>query len=264
MMMLYVSDLSSYCFCPRSIYLSRFLKIKPASSAAQSRGLISHAVRKELSIRQPRILEKISSDCDIRPRLEFEVERILRDVPHIYRSILSGIEPAPYLAEIRSELVSEMLLMEEKLRIMVEGIGLEESIRLLTPKWVEYSVKSDALMLSGRIDKVMAEPSYVPVEIKTGSVPSSVWEGDRIQTCAYAMLLEDSLTLSEPIGFGFVEYTRVSERRPVLTTEKLRREVVSIRDRVSEVLDGHLPDICPHGSGKKCVGCGYKEQCYDI
>ena len=263
-MMLYVSDLSSYCFCPRSVYLGRFLNIKPEQTAAQSRGLISHAVRKELSIRQPRILGKISDEREIRVRLELEVERILQDAPHIYRNILCGIELDPYLAEIRAELMAEMLLLEEKLRLMVEGVGLDESIRLLTPKWVEYSVKSGALMLSGRIDKVMAQPSYVPVEIKTGSVPSLVWEGDRVQTCAYAMLLEDSLTLSEPIAFGFVEYTRVSELRPVLTTEKLRREVVATRDLVFDVLDGKLPDICPHGSGKKCGGCGYKEQCYDI
>jgi CRISPR-associated protein Cas4 len=238
--------------------------MRPQPTAAQVRGLVSHAVRKELSIRQPRILESLSTERDIRVRLEFEVERILNDVPHIYRSTFAGVDAEPYLSEVRAEVVAELDAMVERMRLMVSELGVEESVRLLTPKWVEYSVKSDSLMLSGRIDKVMAQPSIVPVEIKTGSVPSSVWEGDRIQTCAYAMLLEDSFSLSKPIEFGFVEYTRVGERRPVLTTEKLRREVIRIRDSVFEVLSGKLPDICPHGSGKKCVGCGYKEQCYDI
>jgi len=49
-----------------------------------------------------------------------------------------------------------------------------------------------------------------------------------------------------------------------MTTEKLRREVINTRDSIIEILQGKIPEICPHGSGKKCEACGYRERCYEI
>ncbi|MBN2014122.1 MAG: CRISPR-associated protein Cas4 [Candidatus Altiarchaeota archaeon] len=259
-----VSDLNAHSFCPRTIYLSKILKLKPMLSSELSQGLISHAVRRELSMRQSRLLEKVSDVDDIPSALECELDKILQEVPHIYRKMLADIDYGRYLEKTRSELLGEIALMAERLSLMVDEVGIKRAVEAITPWRVEYSVRSSSLRLSGRVDRIMKNPSYVPEEIKTGSVPSGVWEGDRLQTCAYAMLLEDQLDLKDPILFGFVEYTRAQEKRPVMTTEKLRREVIHIRDAVFEILGGSVPEICPHGNGRKCNGCGYKEQCYDI
>lgn len=258
------SDLSVYCFCPRAVYLSKVINIKPEPTVQQSMGLVSHAIRKELSLRQPKILNKVSDVSEIRSLLESEVDKVLRDAPYIYKSILSGVDASSYFSTVRSEIFSELSFMEKKLRSLVEEMGLDDALHKITPKWVEYPVKSDELMLCGRIDKVMSDPPYVPVEIKTGAVPYTLWEGDRIQTCAYVMLLEDWLSLNKPIDLGFVEYTRITEMRSVIATEGLRRRVIEVRDSVLDILDGFVPEICPHGSGKKCESCGFKEQCYDI
>lgn len=85
-----------------------------------------------------------------------------------------------------------------------------------------------------------------------------------MQTCAYAMLLEDKFQLKEPILFGFVEYTKAQEKRPVMTTEKLRRKVIEARDEIIDIFHGNIPEICPHGNGKKCQSCCYRGQCYEI
>lgn len=37
----------------------------------------------------------------------------------------------------------------------------------------------------------MKKDNYIPVKIKTGKPSESVWEGDRLQICAYTMLLEE-------------------------------------------------------------------------
>lgn len=263
-MSIQVSDLNAYCFCPRSVYLSRTLKIKPEVSDELSKGLVSHVVRREFSMRQSRLLEKVSDVDDIKDALVCELDRVLQEVPHIYRSMLAGIDCVRYLANIRLELLQEIGLIEDRLRLMVEEVGLEKAVEKITPWRVEYPVKSSTLKISGRVDRVMKNPSYVPEEIKTGSVPTGIWKGDRLQTCAYAMLLEDQLELNDSILFGFVEYTRVQEKRPVMTTERLRREVIQTRDAVFEILDGVIPEICPHGNKRKCNGCGYKGRCYDI
>ncbi len=258
-----VSDLNAYCFCPRGIYLSKVLKIKQGFSIPRSIGLISHSVRRELSIRQPILLEKMSCVNDINMILECELDNILSDALHMHRGMLDDVEYNIPFEKIRLELLSEIRIMRDKLTSMIEEIGLEEAIRHITPWMVEYPVKSDTLKLSGRIDKVMKDPGYVPVEIKTGSAPSCIWNGDRIQICAYILLLEDTLKLNKRIPFGFVEYTQIQQRRPVMATEGLRGEVIHKRDKIIEILEGFVPDACAHGSERKCMSCGYKEQCYE-
>lgn len=259
-----VSSLNQYSFCPRVVYLSKILNLVPEFDPERTRGLISHAVRKELSIRQYRLLGRIKDIGELNTVLVLELDRILEDAPHIYVDLLGVIEYNRYIPVLRREILEEIKVMENKLEFIVEKRGLEGALSIVTPWRVEYTVRSSRLSLSGRIDKVMRDPGYMPVELKTGSVPDGVWEGDRLQACAYAMLLEDNLKLKEPIPFSFVEYTRVQEKRPVRTTEQLRRRVLETRDEIGYILDGNIPEICPHGSGRKCQSCGYKRQCYEI
>lgn len=260
-----VSALNSYTFCPRSIHLSHVLRLKPAYSPSRSKGLISHTLRRELSIRQPQILSRVFASAESEAVLQEELSKVFAEAPYIYRSIFAGVDYEHCIGELRSELLSELRLLAGNFKNLFDELGAESALGRLTPWKVEYPVRSKELMLSGRIDKVMLDPSYVPVEIKTGSVPVGVWDGDQLQTCAYAMLLEESLGLKEPIRFGFVEYTRVQEKRPVLTSENLRRSVIKIRDSVLEILEGsRIPGKLSQKSIKKCDSCGFKDRCQDI
>ncbi len=263
-MKIHVSSLNEYSFCPRCLYISHVLKIDPEPSRERSRGLVGHAVRKELSLRQAKLLEDIRDTDGIEILLLKELNSVLWDIPHIYKKMLQDIEIEDLIPEIRNEVVREIKTMNERLGIMIREIGIHDTLKRITPWRVEYSLESNRLGFSGRIDKVMKEDTYIPIEIKTGGVPESVWEGDRLQTCAYAMLLEEEFRLKKPIPFGYVEYTRVHERRPVMTTEQVRRRVINARDSIIGILDGKIPDICPHGSGRKCDACGYREKCYEI
>lgn len=263
-MKIHVSSLNGYSFCPRNIYLSHVLKIEPEPSRERSYGLIGHAIRKELSLRQSKLLGNIQNTDDIKILLLEELNSILKDIPYIYKEMLQNIEIEGLIPEIRNEVVREIKTMSENLGIMVNEIGIYNALKKITPWKVEYPLESKKLGFSGRIDKVMKEDTYIPIEIKTGEVPESVWEGDRLQTCAYAMLLEEKFRLKKPIQFGYVEYTRAQERRPVMTTEQIRRRVINTRDEIIEILEGKIPEICPHGSGRKCDACGYKERCYEI
>jgi len=257
-----VSALKEHEYCPRVIYLRDVMKIEPKPSPEKTKGLLGHAVRKELSLRQGKILRRASNINEIHDSIMQELKNILADVPFVYKEQLGTTPCQEYLTLMETEISNEIALMTNRLSVMVSEIGLEEALKLLTPWEVEYPIKSPALNLSGRIDKVMFQQHRYPVEIKTGEVSESVWDGDRMQTCAYAMLLEEKFMQKVP--FGFVEYTRVQEQRPVLTTEQLRRDVLQTRDSVLEILDGKVPDICPHGSGRKCESCGYSDVCYTV
>lgn len=255
-----VSTLRELEFCPRVVYLRDVLKVKSEPTPQQAIGLVGHAVRKELSMRQAKLVKKIKDDAQLATIIQEELDRIMADLPFIYREKLSGINLEEMISEIRREMDSELELVSSRLRHLVSEHGLKQALELVTPWKVEYPMSSDTMGFSGIVDKVMSP--MIPVEIKTGRVGSGVWEGDKLQVCAYGMLLEEKF--GQEILQGLVEYTRVQEQRPVLFTEILRRRVVDARDRVIEILSGCIPEICPHGNGRKCNACGLKETCYGI
>ncbi len=259
-----VSFLNAYDFCKRTIYLKEVAGIIPKANIKKTRGLVGHAVRKELSLRQQKIIGKISSTSEIENRMIRELDNVLCDFPYVYKDLSDDPDTCceKYLPEIRIEVLPEIKIITERLTDITDELGIDGAVKYLTPRWVDYSIKSDKLKLSGKIDKVMKRDNLVPIEIKTSNPGSGIWGGDRLQICAYAMLLEEKF--NEKIPFGFVEYTKIAEQRPVMTTEQIRRRVINARDSVIDILEGEIPEICPHGSGKKCEACDFRESCYEI
>ncbi|MBD3387503.1 MAG: CRISPR-associated protein Cas4 [Candidatus Altiarchaeales archaeon] len=256
-----VSDLSGFIYCPRSVYLSRVLGVVPPGSDPQGRGMVGHAIRRELSMRQAKLVRKIDSSEDVETILNSELEAVISDIPYIFSERwVEGY--SKFIPEVRSEVQSEIQLLGEELSALISDLGFERALERVTPWKTEYILRSEALNMKGRVDKVMRADCFEPVEIKTGRVPDGVWDGDRVQLCAYALLLEERF--KEGVSHGFVEYTRVQERRPVVFTEKLRRQVIHARDLLSELLDGGLPDICPHGQPRKCESCNLVDECYEV
>jgi CRISPR/Cas system-associated exonuclease Cas4 (RecB family) len=253
------SDLSRLVYCPREVYLCRVLGLEPQDSPQRSRSLVGGAVWRELSMRQPRLLARMRHAEDPGAAVRAELEAVVADVPYIFAERWS-CRHAALLAEARAGLLSEAAGLCERLSCMVDELGFEGALGHVTPWKTEYTVRSEALGMCGRIDKVMGDG--VPVAVKAGRVSDFGWEGDRVQVCAYGMLLEEGS--GAPIRHGFIEYARAGEKRPVMFTEKLRRRVIFARDAVSEILAGAVPDVCPHGQPRKCEGCGLKDACYVV
>jgi CRISPR-associated protein Cas4 len=254
-----VSVLSSYSFCPRSVYLSEVLKLAPDSLSEMQRGVFGQEVRKRLLCRQIALMDDVSDVPSLVSSLRDELDCIFEGVAEKYPLVSS--EEA---TKVKSEVVTDLGAFFGRLNYIAEDIGFEMALRKMTPWKVDYAVSSGKLGLCGCIDKVMKESIYYPVEIKTCSPPESVWEGDRLQVCAYGLLLEEDLGLKKRIPYGFVEYARIPELRPVMYTDSLRKSVMDTRDAVCGLLEGGVPDICPHGNGRKCESCGYSRVCYDI
>ncbi len=262
-MKIYASDLNSYSFCPRTIYLSRALGLKPEATDERIRGLVEHAVRKELSIRHHRILGRINELGEIKGKIIDEISSIFRDFPFIYRDIASaeGFDYSKCLSELHKDLVNEADYIAESFSFMVDELGVEETIQKVSPWRTEYYVYSESLGISGRIDKIMlSDGNYIPVEVKTGKPPTNVWRGDCLQVGCYAMLLEEYLGLHE-IRHCFIEYTRALENRPVIVSERLRREVLKVRDDVIAIIEGVIPEVSFSSESNKCRSCSFRGVC---
>jgi CRISPR-associated protein Cas4 len=256
-----VSDLNRYVYCPRTIYLADVVKVKPPEAPEQGMGLVGHAVRRELALRQARLLKRMHVGQDFREVLAGELDAVIQDIPHIFSERWAEGYSA-HIPQVKAEVEAELELMGGELAALMDDLGYEGALEYVTPWRTEYTVKSKSLNLTGRVDKVMRRENLTPVEIKTGAAPDFSWEGDRIQLAAYGMLLEDRFNVKVP--HGFIEYTRVQESRPVLFTEKLRRQVIHTRDLIMEILAGRVPDVCPHGRPAKCEACSLRDECYRI
>jgi CRISPR/Cas system-associated exonuclease Cas4 (RecB family) len=61
---------------------------------------------------------------------------------------------------------------------------------------------------------------------------------------------------------GYIEYARTLERRLIVLKEEDRDSVLEKKGKIEEILSGHVPDVCPHGSSRKCGACRLEEVCY--
>jgi len=258
------SKLTEYLYCPRAVYLGEVLGFETEPTKEQEAGILGHAIRKELSLRQARILKRIKEPEELENRLESELKKILLELPVIYKEKLGEIDIAETLPQIEDEIAEELKRLTKSLEGMMSEMGIQEALTYLTPWKVEYSMLSSELEISGRVDKIYREPDIRPSDIKTGEPPEDgIWEGDRLQVAAYALLIEDRF--EEPVNHGYVEYSRTAERRPLIVTEKLRRQVLYTRDAVLDIIEGiEVPDVCPHGQTNKCKNCGHREKCYEV
>lgn len=256
-----VSNLREYLFCPRSVYLSVVLGTEPDTSEEDLKSRLLHAVRKELSLRQSRVVSKAKCSDWLERMFLDELENILNDVPYIYRELLSGNPVEKYLPQVGNHVLIEIRIMADNLGLLVDDLGLDETLSRITPLKTDYTIRSDELGLSGRIDKVMSEEFVYPVDIRTGKAGAGVWKGDMVSVCAYSILLEEDLHLEKPVSYGFVEYVKIQEKRPVMNTEKLRREVLRIRDSFLTTCEGDIPDVLPMWEFRKCRSCRFREAC---
>gem|GEM_PF-1262045 len=266
--MVYASDLSVYAFCSRKIYLSRVLGLGEKPNEQMYRGMIEHNLRKDLSLRYSRILSQVSEPKEIGAVVDREIDSIISGFPSKHRGLVNqapdGVDFNMLLHELVAGLHEEKPALKRKFEFMVEEAGLKGAIEEVTPWRRGYLLGSKRLGFSGKIDKVLRRKnSYLPVEVKTGEVPSSVWWGDRLQLTAYSLLLEEEFDCVDVL-FSIVEFTRTLERRPVRITQRLRSEVLEVRDDIIRILEGFVPEVCCHGNRNKCGSCSLRAECYSI
>jgi CRISPR-associated protein Cas4 len=260
-----VSSLGDYLFCPRNLYLKEKMGLGAELRDDSAMGFLLHHARRELSLRQHVIVEKAVDFKGIRRAVSDELDLILPYLAQRHGEKLEDIDFGKLVPKIEEELSSDVLRLCDRLSYLVSEAGRDRAIEKIKPWKTEYLVESEKLGLQGVADKVLKEGgNYYPVDIKTAIPGEGVWEADKVLICAYSLLLEETLNSGKPVSSGFVEYVRVHETRPVMNSEDLRRKVLEVRAEVVSLLEGEVPEICPHGSGRKCDSCSIKDDCYEV
>jgi CRISPR-associated protein Cas4 len=266
--MVSATQLSSYLYCPRKLFISTILMVEEPLKEELVKGRIWHKAYELINNCEERIVKSISS-YDYTLILEFykkEYALMLRNAILMSRHDIKkfGLDMVmifnnywPGFFEEAKRRALNVCEFSRKHNILGEQLWIH-----LTPKILsEQYFKSERLNLSGIIDLIEVHDNnlFVPVELKTGNAPSTgVWDGHRIQLGAYLVLLSDSGRIASE---GKIRYKEADERI-VMMNSMLSDEVMSLIKKVSALLSGST--IPKHTDNKnKCAKCSFKELCYD-
>ena len=112
------------------------------------------------------------------------------------------------------------------------------------------------LNLTGKADLVEFHDGVpYPVEYKSGRQRKG--NPETLQLCAQALCLEEMFDV--PVEKGALYWHGSRERREIIFTDAMRRQVEEVTSQVSEMLEKRI--MPPPVNDKRCEGCSLKESC---
>jgi CRISPR-associated protein Cas4 len=271
-MLVSVTSLSSYTFCPRKLYLEQVLKLVKPPKKALVLGSIRHEFHDKINKAEPDIVKSIS----IADGLEDIVFLYKREYYKILKQSILGYKES--LKEVGQGMNETFrytwvqVTAESKVRAMnifsfksSTGMFGESLWNELTPKISsEVRVESSKIMLKGIVDhlEIHKDGGLVPIELKTGKAPQEgVWQGHKYQLGSYILLLEEKY--QRTVERGMIRYLEIAESRDVSMNPFLRDEIFSLRDKVIDLLQSKdIPPIIKEKN--KCAACELRPQCYSL
>jgi len=259
-----VSEITAYMFCPRKLWLQKVKGIREPPSKEMILGGMKHKslelftnYEKEFITQIPKDLPKSELDQayhELMRKCAIKAYQSNRNVAEKFDIILTT-----FLAEFLPTTEREIAIrIPPLLEAMKSYIGLELWNNLKPKYKSEVSIESEDLGIKGRIDRVEFSDSIlfsediIPYEIKTRE-QEKIWDSDKIQLAAYALLLENRFRKKIPMGIIELRHSK----KQIEITEELKAQVLEIADKVRN-LQGEMPS-----SFSKCQSCKLKQDCLD-
>lgn len=274
--MISVTQLSSYVYCPRKLFISSILKIKEPPKESLIKGKVWHQTFDLINKEEKNVVFEIKSVVyeDILDIYKKNFSKYLR------KSIINNKKSLASFNISSLSLFKEFwpnILEEAKLRafnvysfIMRERIAPPINNQLLwdtlSPKiYSEQYVVSEKLGVSGIIDFIEVyslnnKEFYVPIELKTGKHPSNgIWDTHKVQIGTYILILE---SMGKNSFEGCLKYSGLNDKKIILMDKNLREYLLKIIEETKKVLSSKEP---PHkiNNKNKCEACSFKELCYN-
>jgi CRISPR-associated exonuclease Cas4 len=265
--MLNVSEISEFIYCPAKLYL-KFTSDIEIQKNEMITGKVIHEAR--------RGFEEIIKHNTWNVHKDMEIAKIqkiiLQGVPeyldelHIkYREYFKSDqeELIKFFNELKEDLIIEASINVLRIKKLIESTkkqGREISEMLFPQSLLEFSLKSDELNLKGKVDKIeIINGIYYPIEIKTSFPPSKgTWLSDALQIAAYSLLID--YELNKEVLVGFVYYTKIFERRPVVINSILHNKLFKVLDSINMMFEKQeIPEFKIFIN--KCKKCEYLEIC---
>lgn len=269
--MVTATQLSSYLYCPRKLFISSILSVEEPPKQELVKGKIWHETYESMNDSEKSIVSGIRRKDyqEILDLYKKKYSKILRDVIIKNRSGLDGFgismtdifkEYWPNFEEEAKEHALNVVNFIEKHEVYGEGLW-----DVLTPKiFSEQYFRSERLSLSGVVDvlemhDIGGNKVFVPVELKTGKFPErGMWDGHKIQLAAYMLLLEDA---GKKVDEAVIRY-KDADKRVLQMNTFLREEVLDLISKTKILLSAfEVPPVTDNRN--KCKSCNFRETCHD-
>ncbi|MTK12508.1 MAG: CRISPR-associated protein Cas4 [Clostridiaceae bacterium] len=260
--MITVTNIKEYLYCPEKLNLR--LENLDIITEAQISSKISKEAFKGFDSLVQRNLWILNGEMNIKDILT----ELFKDMPEfldtIYRRYQEeGIEdPTQIFENLKEDMrFNSWLIAIKTQKLLKDGISGSEAVKILyPPSYLEFKIENPEVGLVGKIDKIeIIDGTYYPVAIKTSLPPKNgVWESDAIQSSAYSFLMEEEF--NKDIAVGFVNYTKIGSKQPVINSPILTDKFIEIFENLSDmVYEGKKPEI--RINTKKCRLCEYSTMC---
>jgi len=263
--MLTVTDLCDYIWCPYLVYLKKVKKIRPAPTQEMIEGTIRHKIYETLGPMQEVLLRsRIGQDDTLQ-----DIEGIIENAGYQHaknialktrsRNECKNYDIIPLLSDIKKEIRYEAIILAARIRMLAETNAMDHVADILFPPGDrELYIEDKAIGLKGRIDKVERMGGVViPVDYKTGRPALQVYESQRMQLCAYALLLRRKEGVQVPIGI--IDYTKSGTRIPVRTGKATEKSVLDTICKVNKIINKETIPVMTRK--EKCKKCSFYEHC---
>ena len=244
--MVAVTDITSFMYCPRLLYLRKVLAKAEKPTAAMVIGAIRHSFHDLVNKHEGRIvvhLPAASSIEQVESAFSSVYTNLLRVAAATHRRQLAGSGIAekeaienlkPFAKTEATERAGSIYGFALNNRVYGEDLWEKLTPKILT----EFPLRSELLKLKGKVDRVeLRQNSVMPVELKTGKIArEGVWPQHRVQAAAYMMLLAERFSL--PAGKAMIRYLDYGETRQVVLNPYMELEVRELSEKTAQLLSG--------------------------
>jgi CRISPR-associated protein Cas4 len=261
-----VSEINSWLFCARKLYISKILGIFVPPNRAMTIGRIKHSIIENFSKEEEKLISKIDNNFDS------------VDLVFVYEDFIKNLANSVFIANkdsINQFLIDKDDILKKVLRDFSEDIKLriasirdalsrgfvkEELWKNLDSIYLsEIKLESDAIGLKGRVDRIQVsrkDNTIIPYELK--SREDNIYHSDELQLTAYAMLLEPYYRTT--IEKGIIEVGNNKKEIPI--TQANKDEVLKIADLIRNIKENSPPPM--QSNFNKCRNCEFKEECMKL
>lgn len=265
--MISVSSISEYVYCPAKMYL-KYTQDNWAQTQEMTAGKISQEIRRGYEEITKRNMWNIKENVEIEDVFDIlfdEVPQFIENISNKY-SKMDIIEPE-ILKDLGTTLNEDLKLESQFMALKIKNIlnntkkrGMEIAEMFYPQALLEFGLKNEEMNLSGKVGKIeIINGIYYPIETKTSIPPGSgVWLADALQIAAYAVLID--YELNKEVLVGFVNYTKIGERRPVVINSILHNKLFQVLDSINLMFEKQeMPEFKIFKN--KCEKCEYMEIC---
>ena len=257
--MISISSIKTHMYCPMKLYLKTHVDITQNDDYQLYNEIKNLKIDiQDLLQKNMRKLKKNMNLNEIETELSQNIatytENNIRTIKDITKEQVDEITDETYFS------IKILALKAKKAMTILDKEGIE-IVEMFFPNCLySYLIKDKQIDLVGICDKIeIIDGNYYPIAFKSSKPPiKGIWDSDAIEVAANALLIEEEFDTE--VFVGFVKYSKIDDKRPVVIDMNIRKGLFRVLNEVKEiVINKKIPKV--KISEKKCKKCEYYTIC---